>query len=105
MPPVRYSFFVQLMDRSHFIFSDSGGIQDETPSLGKPILVMRDAAERPEEVRAIPPSLSVRMWRLSSVKWIVCLRMTPPMTALLTSKIRSASERIVAILRTRVGKG
>ena len=50
--PLRYRDFVQLMDRSHLILTDSGGIQEEAPSLGKPVLVMRDATERPEAVEA-----------------------------------------------------
>lgn len=40
------------MNRSHIILTDSGGIQEEAPSLGKPVLVMRDTTERPEAVRA-----------------------------------------------------
>ena len=48
--PVEYLPFVYLMDRSHFIITDSGGIQEEAPSLGKPVLVTRDVTERPEAV-------------------------------------------------------
>ena len=40
------------MDRAHVILTDSGGIQEEAPSLGKPVLVMRDTTERPEAVEA-----------------------------------------------------
>ena len=40
------------MDRAHLIITDSGGIQEEAPSLGKPVLVMRDTTERPEAVEA-----------------------------------------------------
>jgi UDP-N-acetylglucosamine 2-epimerase (non-hydrolysing) len=40
------------MDRAHIIVTDSGGIQEEAPSLGKPVLVMRDTTERPEAVEA-----------------------------------------------------
>jgi UDP-N-acetylglucosamine 2-epimerase (non-hydrolysing) len=40
------------MNRSHIILTDSGGIQEEAPSLGKPVLVMRDTTERPEAVEA-----------------------------------------------------
>lgn len=50
--PVDYLPFVHLMDRSHFILTDSGGVQEEAPSLGKPVLVMRDTTERPEAVTA-----------------------------------------------------
>ena len=40
------------MDKSHIIITDSGGVQEEAPSLGKPVLVMRDTTERPEAVDA-----------------------------------------------------
>ncbi|RKJ98410.1 non-hydrolyzing UDP-N-acetylglucosamine 2-epimerase [Alicycliphilus denitrificans] len=50
--PVDYLPFVYLMDRSHLIITDSGGVQEEAPSLGKPVLVMRDTTERPEAVQA-----------------------------------------------------
>lgn len=48
--PQDYPAFVYLMERSHIILTDSGGIQEEAPSLGKPVLVMRDTTERPEAV-------------------------------------------------------
>ena len=50
--PQPYKAFVWLMNRSHFILTDSGGIQEEAPSLGKPVLVMRNTTERPEGVDA-----------------------------------------------------
>lgn len=50
--PLDYLPFVRLMSRSHIILTDSGGIQEEAPSLGKPVLVMRDTTERPEAVEA-----------------------------------------------------
>jgi UDP-N-acetylglucosamine 2-epimerase (non-hydrolysing) len=50
--PLDYAPFVRLMDRSAIILTDSGGIQEEAPSLGKPVLVMRDVTERPEGVAA-----------------------------------------------------
>lgn len=50
--PQDYLPFVFLMSRSHIILTDSGGIQEEAPSLGKPVLVMRDTTERPEAVAA-----------------------------------------------------
>ncbi|CBJ40673.1 UDP-N-acetylglucosamine 2-epimerase (plasmid) [Ralstonia solanacearum CMR15] len=50
--PLDYLPFVYLMDKSHIILTDSGGIQEEAPSLGKPVLVMRDTTERPEAVEA-----------------------------------------------------
>ena len=50
--PQDYLPFVYLMNRSYLIITDSGGIQEEAPSLGKPVLVMRDTTERPEAVTA-----------------------------------------------------
>ncbi|NVO01011.1 MAG: UDP-N-acetylglucosamine 2-epimerase (non-hydrolyzing) [Geobacteraceae bacterium] len=50
--PLDYLPFVYLMDRSALIITDSGGVQEEAPSLGKPVLVMRDTTERPEAVDA-----------------------------------------------------
>ncbi|MEQ1975650.1 UDP-N-acetylglucosamine 2-epimerase (non-hydrolyzing) [Xenorhabdus sp. SGI240] len=50
--PQTYDSFVYLMNRSHIILTDSGGIQEEAPSLGKPVLVMRNSTERPEAIAA-----------------------------------------------------
>lgn len=50
--PLEYLPFVALMERCHFLLSDSGGVQEEAPSLGKPVLVMRDTTERPEAIEA-----------------------------------------------------
>jgi UDP-N-acetylglucosamine 2-epimerase (non-hydrolysing) len=50
--PLQYEQFIYLMDRSYFIITDSGGVQEEAPSLGKPVLVMRDTTERPEALDA-----------------------------------------------------
>jgi UDP-N-acetylglucosamine 2-epimerase (non-hydrolysing) len=50
--PVGYPAFVWLMMNAHFIITDSGGVQEEAPSLGKPVLVMRDTTERPEALEA-----------------------------------------------------
>ena len=50
--PLDYLAFVRLMQRAHVILTDSGGVQEEAPSLGKPVLVMRDVTERPEAVAA-----------------------------------------------------
>ncbi|MEW5797917.1 MAG: UDP-N-acetylglucosamine 2-epimerase (non-hydrolyzing) [Bacteroidota bacterium] len=48
--PLNYSDFAQLLSRSHFVISDSGGLQEEAPSLGVPVLVLREVTERPEAV-------------------------------------------------------
>jgi UDP-N-acetylglucosamine 2-epimerase (non-hydrolysing) len=50
--PVNYLPFVYLMSQSYLILTDSGGVQEEAPSLGKPVIVMRDTTERPEAVNA-----------------------------------------------------
>jgi len=50
--PLQYEQFIYLMNKSYFIITDSGGVQEEAPSLGKPVLVMRDTTERPEAVES-----------------------------------------------------
>ncbi len=50
--PVEYRTFVQLMNKSYLILTDSGGVQEEAPTLGKPVLVLRTTTERPEAIEA-----------------------------------------------------
>ena len=50
--PQEYLSFVYMMEKSHIVLTDSGGIQEEAPGLGKPVLVMRDTTERPEALDA-----------------------------------------------------
>jgi UDP-N-acetylglucosamine 2-epimerase (non-hydrolysing) len=50
--PLEYKKFVHLMNRSHIVLTDSGGIQEEAPALGKPVLVLRDKTERPEAIES-----------------------------------------------------
>lgn len=50
--PLEYLSFVYLMEKAHIVLTDSGGIQEEAPGLGKPVLVMRDTTERPEALDA-----------------------------------------------------
>ncbi|KDE65184.1 UDP-N-acetylglucosamine 2-epimerase [Fusobacterium necrophorum BFTR-2] len=50
--PLEYLDFISIMDGAHYIMTDSGGIQEEAPSLGKPVLVLRDTTERPEAIKA-----------------------------------------------------
>ena len=50
--PLEYLSFVYLMEKSNIVLTDSGGIQEEAPGLGKPVLVMRDTTERPEALFA-----------------------------------------------------
>ena len=52
IPPLSYEYFCFLLNRAHLILTDSGGLQEEAPSIGKPVLVMRDTTERPEAVSA-----------------------------------------------------
>lgn len=52
LDPLSYDAFVWLMDRSHVVLTDSGGVQEEAPALGKPVVVMRERSERPEGVEA-----------------------------------------------------
>jgi UDP-N-acetylglucosamine 2-epimerase (non-hydrolysing) len=52
IPPQGYKSFVRLLSRCRLVLTDSGGVQEEAPSLGKPVLVMRDTTERPEGVEA-----------------------------------------------------
>jgi UDP-N-acetylglucosamine 2-epimerase (non-hydrolysing) len=52
LDPLDYASLVHLMKRSYLILTDSGGIQEEAPSLGVPVLVLRDVTERPEAVEA-----------------------------------------------------
>jgi UDP-N-acetylglucosamine 2-epimerase (non-hydrolysing) len=50
--PLAYLPFVKLMQAAHLVLTDSGGLQEEAPALGKPVLVLRDTTERPEAVEA-----------------------------------------------------
>lgn len=50
--PLQYESFIYMMNQTYFIITDSGGVQEEAPSLGKPVLVMRNTTERPEAVEA-----------------------------------------------------
>ena len=52
LPPLDYLSFVKLLKLSKLVLTDSGGIQEEAPSLGKPVLVMRKNTERPEGIKA-----------------------------------------------------
>ena len=52
MDPLDYPHLIYLMNKSYFVLTDSGGIQEEAPSLGKPVLIMREVTERTEGIRA-----------------------------------------------------
>ena len=66
--PLEYLPFVYLMSKSFFVLTDSGGIQEEAPGMGKPVLVMRDTTERPEAVKARTVKL-VGTSQKKIVKW------------------------------------
>ena len=60
LEPLGYAEFVVMLDRAHLVLTDSGGVQEEAPGLGKPVLVLRDTTERPEGIEAgcaqlVPP--------------------------------------------------
>lgn len=52
VPPLDYPHFIRALDLCHLVLTDSGGVQEEAPALGKPVLVMRDTTERPEGIAA-----------------------------------------------------
>jgi UDP-N-acetylglucosamine 2-epimerase (non-hydrolysing) len=52
LPPLDYRAFVRALSAAHFVLTDSGGVQEEAPALGKPVLIMRDTTERPEAIDA-----------------------------------------------------
>src|SRR3546814_17156193 len=55
--PIDYPNFIRALGLAHIVLTDSGGVQEEAPALGKPVLVMRDTTERPEGVAAGPATL------------------------------------------------
>jgi UDP-N-acetylglucosamine 2-epimerase (non-hydrolysing) len=52
LEPLAYKPFISLLDAAHIVLTDSGGVQEEAPALGKPVLVMREVTERPEGLAA-----------------------------------------------------
>lgn len=107
--PQEYLSFVYLLNRSRLILTDSGGIQEEAPSLGKPVLVMRDNTERPEAVLAGTVKLvGTDTGRI--VQGVRRLLVDPDEYAHMTTSHNPygdgrASERIVAALRRRQETG
>jgi UDP-N-acetylglucosamine 2-epimerase (non-hydrolysing) len=106
--PLDYALFVFLMNRAYLVLTDSGGIQEEAPSLGKPVLVMREKTERPEAIEAGTAKLvgteSERIFteaqRLldNADEYHKMARAVNPFGD------GKATERIVAILRKHVGR-
>ncbi len=105
LEPLGYSRFVHLMDRARILLTDSGGVQEEGPSLGKPILVMRDTSERPEAISA--GSARLVGARADSIVAAVDELMSDPAAYAAMARPRHvygdglASERILAVLEGR----
>lgn len=104
--PIDYISFVYLMDRSYLILTDSGGIQEEAPSLGKPVLVMREVTERPEGIQAGVVRLvgvnketiineTTRLLENADEYWNMSERQNPYGDG-------HAAERIVEIIKTKI---
>ncbi len=106
--PLSYPAFVWLMDRATIVLTDSGGVQEEAPSLGKPVLVMRETTERPEGIEAGNARL-VGVSKDNIVNALVDLLQHPEKREAMT-KVNNpygdgkAAERIVNILQSAFGK-
>jgi len=102
--PLSYAPFVWLMDRATVVLTDSGGVQEEAPSLGKPVLVMREITERPEGVTAGNARM-VGVRREQIVRELTQLLCDPGQRAMMAA-VRNpygdgcASERIISVLRS-----
>jgi UDP-N-acetylglucosamine 2-epimerase (non-hydrolysing) len=105
--PLDYAPFVRLMDRCTLLLTDSGGIQEEAPSLGKPVLVMRETTERPEAVDA--GTVKLVGTSVERITASVSGLLTDPDAYAAMSRAHNpfgdglASERIAEILRTSLG--
>lgn len=107
--PLSYESFVWLMDRATIVLTDSGGVQEEAPSLGKPVLVMRDSTERPEGIAAGNARL-VGTRRQQIVDGLTELLREPAQRAAMTTVSNpygdgKAAVRIVDILARIRGRG
>lgn len=106
LPPLDYDTFVFLMDRAQLILTDSGGIQEEAPSLGKPVIVMRDKTERQEGVEsgnAFLVGLDPGRLRSAFDSLTMGTEAHPPTASLINPYgDGKASDRIVGILRSHI---
>jgi UDP-N-acetylglucosamine 2-epimerase (non-hydrolysing) len=105
--PTDYGSFVRLMKNCEFILTDSGGIQEEGPSLGKPVLVLRNVTERPEAVDA-GTAVLVGTEKDDIKSWIMRLALDTEARATMANAINPygdghASERIVCAVRNWLG--
>ena len=108
LEPLSYGPFVWLMNRSTVVLTDSGGVQEEGPSLGKPVLVMRETTERPEGIAAGNAKL-VGVRRQDIVAALAQLLLDPDARARMASVANpygdgQASTRIVDVLEKRVSQ-
>jgi len=109
LPPLEYAPFVYLLSQSYLVLTDSGGIQEEAPALGKPVLVMREVTERPEGVWANTVKLvgTDRELIFREVQDLLC----NPASYQAMAQARNpygdgkAAERIVQILAKLFGNG
>jgi UDP-N-acetylglucosamine 2-epimerase (non-hydrolysing) len=106
--PLSYGAFVWLMDRATFVLTDSGGVQEEGPSLGKPVLVMRETTERPEGIAA-GNSLLVGVQQERIVDGLRQLLCNPEKRAMMAAVNNPygdglASKRIAEILSRKINK-
>ena len=99
VPPLDYPDFVQLLTQATLVLTDSGGVQEEAPALGRRTLVMRDTTERPEGVAAGVAEL-VGTDRARIVERARALLVAPSLTAQSPYGDGRAAERIVEVLRT-----
>ncbi len=106
--PLDYPHFVRLLDMCHLVLTDSGGVQEEAPSLGKPVLVMRETTERPEGVAAGTAKL-VGTDRARIVAQVLALLDDEAIYAAMARAHNPfgdghAAERIAAIIAKRAGR-
>lgn len=103
IPPLDYPEFVRLLDLSTLVLTDSGGIQEEAPSLGKPVLVLRDTTERPEGIEAgcaeLVGTATARIVARATHFLEAARRGVRPATVINPYGDGQASERIVAWIR------
>jgi UDP-N-acetylglucosamine 2-epimerase len=102
LAPQEYPDFVNLLQHAHLILTDSGGVQEEAPTLGKPVLVLRDTTERPEGVQAGTARL-VGTGTASIVQNVVDLLENPAAHRAMANAVNPygdghASQRIVNLL-------
>jgi UDP-N-acetylglucosamine 2-epimerase (non-hydrolysing) len=103
LPPIDYRPLVWLLQKCHFVITDSGGIQEEAPGLGKPVLVLRETTERPEGVEAGTVRL-VGACRERIVEWATRLLVDAPAFEFMARAVNPygdghAAEKIVQALR------